>query len=70
VVPAAVLPAEGASTSFGAAHHPPGASLRAFFEPEGVAVVGVSAGSPGKSGNIIAGKFLMVKLLWLNTTIV
>ncbi len=33
-------------------------SLRAFFEPEGIAVVGVSASDPGKSGNIIASNLL------------
>jgi acyl-CoA synthetase (NDP forming) len=33
---------------------PPKESLRSFFEPEGIAVVGVSGSDPGKPGNIIA----------------
>ncbi len=33
-------------------------SLKAFFEPEGIAVVGVSSSDPGKPGNIIASNLL------------
>ncbi|NJL71756.1 MAG: hypothetical protein HC888_09100 [Candidatus Competibacteraceae bacterium] len=37
---------------------PPKESLKAFFEPRGIAVVGVSSSDAGKSGNIIAANLL------------